>query len=275
MKRTQSALLMLLSLVLVGGAMALPITSSELSGLQWSFTQDPPDDAASSNNNSFETFGIGHAISNGFLYVAVQTNFPEAGAVGSDSYTGLTHFSPGDLYLNVGGTFQNGGGSVYGLATTSHANVVQQAYGGVWQSVQAGKLYENAIFATGTFEQYQLAHPNFQPDDGDGNNRQNSYPTLLRSGNQVAGDVSGILYRSVSGANWAFEIVYKVSLGALGLTGGIKDPATQLFWVMECGNDGVQHTVQGSGPPIVPEPSSLALLVAGLGALAARKRRTI
>lgn len=273
MKSTRNVSILLAFLTCLSGASALSISSGELQGLNWSFTSDSPSDAASSSGTSYETFGMGSAIKNGFLYVVVQTNFPEAGGVGSDSYTSVTHFSPGDLYVNVGGSFQNGGGNVFGLATTTHANVVQQAYSGIWPTVQAGKLYENAQFATGTFEQYQLAHPNYTPDDGDGNKRLNSYPTLLRGGSQAAGDVSGVLYRSSSNSGWAYEIIYKISLGALGLTGGAKDPLTQLFWVMECGNDGVEHYVKSGTDPVVPEPTTLALMVAGIGALAAKRRR--
>lgn len=257
-------------LALSGEASALSISPSELAGLTWTYTRDPSNDAASSSTASFETYGIGTAISNGYLYTVVQTNFPEAGALGSDSYTSMTHFSPGDLYINVGGTFQSGTGTVYGIATTSHANVVQQAYAGTWQSIQSGKLYKTATFATGTFEQYQLAHTNSAPDDGDGNNRLNSYPTLMQSGTEVSGDVSGVAYRSVTGSEWTYEIVYKVSLASLGLTGTVKDPATQVFWVMECGNDGTEGNVKSA--PSVPEPSSVVLLMAGLGALAAKRR---
>jgi hypothetical protein len=275
MMRKRCAAILTAILALMGEASALSISAGELAGLTWKYTKDSESDAASSTTASFETYGMGSAISNGFLYVVVQTNFPEGGALGSDSYTAVTHFSPGDLYVNVGGTFQSKTGSVYGLATTSHANVVQQAYAGAWQSVQAGKLYTNATFATGTFEQYQLSHSNSEPDDGDGNKRLNSYPSLMRSGTLAAGDVSGVLFRTVTGADWAYEIVYKVSLASLGLAGNSSDPEVQLFWVMECGNDGVQHAVRSGGDPVVPEPSTVALLMAGLGALIAKRRSIV
>ncbi len=262
-------------LAMTGEVSALSISTSELAGLNWSYTKDSDSDAASSATVSFETYGMGSAISNGFLYVVVQTNFPGDGALGSDSYTAVTHFSPGDLYLNVGGTFQSKTGSVYGVATTTHANVVQQAYAGSWQTVQAGKLYTNASFATGTFEQYQLSHSNAIPDDGDGSKRLNSYPSLMKSGTLAAGDVSGVLYRTVTGFEWAYEVVYKVSLASLGLAGNSNDPEVQLFWVMECGNDGVEHIVKSGGEPVVPEPSTIVLMMAGLGAVIAKRRRIL
>lgn len=253
-------------LMLTSGAFALSITDSELSALN--FTVNPDSTTDTSGPNAFKTFGMGHAIANGFLYVVVQTNFPEAGSTGSDSYTSMTHFSPGDLYLNVGGTFQGGGGSVYGVATTSHGNVVQQAYSGVWTNVSAGRLYSSATFADGTFEQYQHNFPSATPDDGDGNNKKNSYPTLIRSGSLVGGDVSGVRYRANGASDpWDWDIFYKISLSALGLVGG---ESLQAFWVMECGNDGVQDVFRN---PVVPEPATVALMGAGIAALAARRRR--
>jgi hypothetical protein len=252
----------------LGGAQALSISDGELSGLSWSYTPDSLTDTAGSA--AYRTYGSGYAISSGFLFVVVQTNFPEGGALGNDSYTSSTHFSPGDLYLNVGGSFQSGGGSVYGIATTSHANIVQQAYAGqIWDSVTAGKLYQNANFATGTYERYQDSTPGFDPDDGDGNNRVNSYPSFIRYGNEAAGDVSGVRYRATSGSPWAFDIFYKVSLTALGLAGG---ETIQSFWVMECGNDGTQQFIRN---PAVPEPSSIALVLAGVSAFAVRRRSII
>jgi hypothetical protein len=249
------------------GAFALSITDGELAALSFSVRQDSLTDTAGSN--AFKTYGLGHAIANGFLYVVVQTNFPEGGALGNDSYTSMTHFSPGDLYLNVGGTFQTGGGSAYGIATTSHANVVQQAYAGqIWDSVTAGRLYSNADFATGTYERYQNNTPSYDPDDGDGNNRLNSYPTLIRYGNQVAGDVSGVRYRNAGGP-WAFDIFYKVALSALGLN-PLGGDQVQAFWVMECGNDAAEQIFR---TPAVPEPTTVALLMAGVSALAFKRRR--
>jgi len=148
---------------------------------------------------------------------------------------------------------------------------LQQAYPGqIWTSVTAGNLYSNAVFATGTYEQYQLAYPTYAPDDGDGNNRKNSYPTLIKSGNLVAGDVSGVRYTNADAAKaWDYEIFYKVSLASLGLDPG---KTVQAFWVMECGNDGVQAFATNQA---IPEPSTVALITAGIAALAARRRNII
>jgi hypothetical protein len=265
MKSLATLTLAIVVCLTAGAANALSISDSELGSLSWTYSSDSTSDTAGSN--TFKTYGAGYSISGGFLYVVIQTNFPEAGSMASDSYTNSTHLSTGDLYLNVGGTFQSGGGTVYGLATTSHANVVQQAYAGQsWTPVSSGSLYKNASFATGTYEQYQQAYA-ATPDDGDGNNRKNSYPTLITAGSLVAGDVSGVRYRANGASNpWDWDIFYKVSLSALGLTGG---ETLQSFWAMECGNDGVQQMINN---PAVPEPTTIALMAAGISALAVRRR---
>jgi hypothetical protein len=172
----------------------------------------------------------------------------------------------GDLYINVGGTFQTNTGSVFGVATTSHANVVTQAYPGAWTSVTAGSLYSEATFATGTYEAYQQAKPNYQPDDGDGSTGKNSYPTLIMTGTQVAGDVSATAYFSTPSEAWDYEIYYKIAVSSLGID---PNEQVQLFWAMECGNDGTTTTFEKA----IPEPTSIALLMAGISALAVRNRR--
>jgi len=250
-------------------AVALSITDAELAPLSWNITPDPTNDSAGGSN--YQVFGVGHAISGNMLYVVVRTNFPEAGVSGGDSYAKPVTFSPGDLYINVGGTFQAGTGTEYGVASTSHGNVVTQAYATWGSPVIAGRLYNHnfvagsPMFADGTLERYQTDVPTFTPDDGDGNNLVNSYPTLIRFGGEI-GDFSGVRWRSNGPDPWAYDIYYKIDLTALGYTG----QAIQLFWTMECGNDGGQHFV-----PEIPEPTTMALLLTGVGVVAARKRRML
>ncbi len=262
-------LALLLGVFTMGAANALSISNSELASLNWTYTSDSSTDT--SGNNEFKTYGSGYAISGGFLYVVVQTSFPQAGTTGNDSYKNGVHIDTGDLYINVGGTFQSKTGSVYGIATTSHSNVVQQAYSGqTWTSVVAGSLYSNATFADGTYEQYQQAYPSADPDDGDGSNKKNSYPTLIKTGTRVSGDVSGVSYQTADAADaWDYEIYYKVSLTALGITDGMT---IQTFWAMECGNDGTQ---QSFSTPTVPEPTTVALMVAGISAFVVRRRSIV
>lgn len=258
-----------LALVAVPGY-SLSITQPELDALTWNFQADPLNDH--SGGSGFSVYGISCTVENGYLYVAVHTNFPKAGLSGSDSYGGNNLFNPGDLYINVGGTFQSGGGSAYGVATTSHGNNVTQAYAAWGAPVTEGELYSPAgggpFFANGTWESYQANFPTHSPDDGDGSLLTNSYPTMIRYGQEVAGDVSGVAYLANVGDPWAYDIVYKVDVTAIGYT-GVQD--LQLFWAMECGNDGAEVIKEGE----IPEPATMALLAAGISAMAVRRRSVL
>jgi len=250
---------------------SLSISQAEYDGL--TFT-DHHDDLLTdhSGGSGFSIYGISCTMENGYLYVAVHTNFPKAGLSGSDSYGQGILFNPGDLYINVGGSFQSGTGSAYGVATTTHTNNVTQAYGSWGAGVTEGGLYApdgsgNPFFADGTWEVYQ-AHFSGVVDpasDGDGSMFINSYPTMIRYGSAVGGDVSGVAYLANVGDPWAYDIVYKVDLSAIGYS-GTQD--LQLFWAMECGNDGVEITKDGE----IPEPTTVALLAAGISAMAVRRK---
>ncbi len=250
---------------------SLNITQGEFDGL--TFTDHYSDLLNDhSGGAGFSIFGISCTVENGYLYVAVHTNFPKAGLAGADSYSGGNTFDPGDLYINVGGTFQAGGGSAYGVATTTHGNNVTQAYGAWGAGVTEGGLYSPAaggpFFADGTWEVYEAHLGVVDPTDGDGSMFVNSYPTMIRYGTAVAGDVSGTAYFANATDPWAFDVVYKIDVDAIGFN-GTQD--IQLFWAMECGNDGVQITKEGE----VPEPATVALLAAGISAMAVRRKSVL
>lgn len=249
-------------------ANALSISDQEIASLSFNMVTDPFTDTA--GGSEFKVYGMGTAINNGFLYVVVQANLPIGGAISNDSYTNSTLLSPGDLYLNVGGTFQSGTGVSYGIATTSHGNVVQQAYHDTWLNVNAGSLYSGVTFANGTYEQYQYNLGYVVPDDGDGNTSLNSYPTLIRQGTLQSGDVSGVRYRNrLMAGSYAYEILYKVSLSAIGVT---DQTTIQAFWTMECGNDGVETVFR---TPSIPEPTTVGLLLFGLTGVISRRKNII
>jgi PEP-CTERM motif-containing protein len=267
------AAVMCMCLALSFSAGAGTITSTELSGLSWSITNDTLGDAA--GGDGYEVYGMGTAISGNSLYVVVRTNFDIANGVDwQDSYSPNVHLDPGDLYINVGGTFQSGTGTEYGVATTTHGNASPQAYTAWGSGVTAGGLYTadtasgSPMFADGTYEQYEHNYlgTTASPPDGDGNLRLNSYPTLIRYGADFGSDVAGVLTQSNSTDPWLYDLYYRIDLGALNAAG----ETIQLFWTMECGNDGVQ-TFATFGE--IPEPTTIALLLSGAGVLAARRRK--
>ncbi|MFW6158749.1 MAG: PEP-CTERM sorting domain-containing protein, partial [Planctomycetota bacterium] len=160
---------------------------------------------------------------------------------------------------------------VYGVATTTHGNVVQQAYPGeTWTDVTEGYLYTDAVFCDGTYEDYEAymtSHSRpYEPDDQDGSLHVNSYFALIKSGNEVIGE-SDISYQSVCGQPWDYEITGWVSRDAIGLGCNTE---YALFFSLECGNDGAEHGSETGDCP-VPEPAGASLMLIGL--LLARRRR--
>lgn len=271
MRMFNAAFLMLCVGITAGSVYSIPITDAEIGALNWEFQADLTTDH--SGGSGYSVYGMSCAMANGYLYVAVHTNFPQTGLVGSDSYSFNNLFDPGDLYINVGGSFQDGTGNPFGVATTSHGNNVAHAYGSWGDPVVQGSLYTplgggNPFFANGTWEVYEASIGVVDPSDGDGSILVNSYPTMIRYGTEVATDVAGMRYLPNSLDPWAFDIFYKVDVNALNYDGSQE---IQLFWAMECGNDGVQIIKAESAP----EPNTLTMLaVAGfLGLVFPKKKR--
>ncbi|MCA9415397.1 MAG: PEP-CTERM sorting domain-containing protein [Candidatus Omnitrophica bacterium] len=238
----------------------------------YSWCLDPYNDAA--GGNLFEVYKIGHAIENGKLYVSVKTGFPIGGARGGDSYDNRTWFSPGDLYLNVGGMFQTGNGTVYGIGTTDHSgDRTSDPNDGPWETVYDGKLYIGSNFATGTYETY----PTNTPSDGNNSDNMNNYPTLIMNYLTKVSGSSGFHYND----GWNYnEYFYWVDLAAIGLdvcedgscAGGTGlTQSLQITWAMECGNDLAECKIEACENE-VPEPSTVALVGAGVLALGKRRR---
>jgi len=248
-----------------GVAMALLFVSGSAMALSWTWVDDPTNDATGSS--AFQIYGMGYAFDADTLYYSVRTNFPESGVSGYDSYGGSYKFSPGDLRINAGG-------DIFGLAFTTHANVVPQAYPGTWPTVTKGRLYTNAVFADATYEGYEayLLSKGITPVPTDGNlyDGQNTYPTLIKGFASELTGVSSVQWvpDNNSSTPWVYEITGSVKTAALGLDAG---EAFDLFWTMECGNDAVKAT--GVSP--IPEPSTVLLLGAGLLGLGVAARRKL
>ena len=127
-------------------------------------------------------------------------------------------------------------------------------------------MYTDATFADGTYEDYQdwlgdHGRP-FAPNDGDGNNRINSYPTFIKSGTEVVG-ASALEYSRVHGKDWDYAITGWVDLDAIDLMAGMD---YAVFFAPECGNDGAVHT-NVVPAPVIPEPAVGLMLLLGLPVL--------
>ncbi|MBM4046237.1 MAG: PEP-CTERM sorting domain-containing protein [Planctomycetes bacterium] len=242
-------------------ALACLIASGSASALTWTTVWDPTNDEI---GPGYQVYGMSYAFDqDNTLYYSILTNFPEAGRTTTDSYGGPFHLSPGDLWINAAGT-------IYGLAFSTHANVVQQAYSDVWPTVTKGNLYKYATFADGTLEQYEawvLALRGIlpTPSDGDQFDGQNKYPTLIKGYSQEIAGQSNVQWVTASGQPWAYEIVGSINTAAIGLDAG---ETVQLFWSMECGNDAAMITTQAP----IPEPGTFLLLSIGIFGLRIARR---
>ncbi len=240
--------------------------SAAMAGPVW--TVDPYNDRT--GPAGFEVYQLGYEFAGDNLNVTIRTNYPSGGLSGTDTYgTGL--MSPGDLYINVGGSHNGGTGSVYGLGLTSHSGDLTLDWwdnGLPWSSVTAGHLYSGATFATGTYEGYPNAgFWDGTPYDGgkDPYNHDNNLPALIAGYSSDLGYQGAVNWNQVNGQSWQYEITASVSLADLNL----YDQPFELWWTMECGNDAIKAT--GCAPP-VPEPASLAFLGLGLVGLLRRRR---
>jgi len=240
---------------------------------EYKWCPDPPDDAV--GGNSYEVLGIGWTLVDHYLIVCVETNFPLAGLNGPDSYSSNAHFSPGDLYINVGGMFQMGNGFQFGIVTEPNPTGLDKTADpndGPWSSTfNPGDLIIGANFATGTFEGY----PTGTPSDGNDGDGVNDYPTLIM--NYLNGVVAGV----GNGFHYDGNYYYYVDLELLDFWSEVyggpsvldddwnRETSIQLSWSMECGNDLAEYKIE------IPEPTTVALLGAGMAAMAAKKRKRL
>lgn len=244
----------------------LAVTASLGGPYVW--TSDPGNDA--SGGSAWEIYGMGYRFEDGNLDIAIKTNVPETARWGGTSY-GSTWISPGDLYLNIGGSYAAGTGTSFGLGMTTHLN------GDIdndpnnnslpWKYVYQGGLYKDAVFSTGTYEDYGNAgYYSGTPWDGDGSSHNNNYPALIADYSDGIGYQGDPVWNSVSGESYEYLLTASIDRGLLGLDEG---DSFEVWWTTECGNDAVK--VSGVAPA-VPEPASLLLLSLGCAAVIRRRK---
>lgn len=258
-KATGRRWVMLAVLLGVTGAMAGPYT----------WVTDPSNDA--SGGAPYEIYGIGYRFEDGKIDIAIRTNFPEADVWGAVT-GGAEWLSPGDLYINVNGSYAAGTGTAYGLGMTTHLDGDKTATDHSddalpWKYVYKGGLYKDAVFATGTYEGYPNADLGTgTPWDGDGSNSNNNYPTLIADYYDGIGYQGDPVWNAVGGEDWEYVITASIDRTTLGLWEG---DSFEVWWSYECGNDAA---MAAGIAPAVPEPASLALLLIGCGTILRRRR---
>ncbi len=158
----------------IAALLALPGSSM---ALNWTYQADPANDAIGA---LCEVYRMGYAYDEQNLYVNILTDFPESGK--NSSYQGW--LTPGDLYVNVGGSHNAKSGDIFGLALTNHAgdlngNVEPDDNGYAWSGVAEGRLYSDARFVTGTYEGYQGANDWSEDGGNDPFGDANNIPTHI------------------------------------------------------------------------------------------------
>ena len=168
---------------------------------------DPVGDAF--GGDYFEVFGLDAGFLGNILYWQVRTNFNPQDDTGG-----------GDLYVNMGGTYQQANGTVSGIAVNAHTTT--------GTAVVPGDLYTQAQFLGGTEPAYATV------------------PTFINSYSQHVTGNSSATVSSVSTALWAYQIEGTLNPAALPNFAG---QSLQLVWSMYCGNDVAELVLQN--PPRV------------------------
>ena len=269
MKLFHYKILTILTLV----ATSLLLFTGNVLALNWTYTDDPADDA--SGGALYEVYRMGYAYDEENLYFNMRTGFPQTG----DSQG----IEAGDLYINVGGSHNAGTGDVYGLALTSHEgdmnNDIADDYSSVhtddnyaWSAVEQGHLYSDAVFSTGMYEDYDGADELSEDGGDDPFGGENNIPVHIADFGVDLGYQGDISWEQVDDY---YEVNAVISLDALGISSG---GTFELWWSMECGNELAMvsgEVIPEDPPTATPEPTTLLLLGGGFFAVVSitRKRK--
>jgi hypothetical protein len=143
---------------------------------------------------AYEVFGVDLAREGDSYSYRVRTNFDPLG-------------NTGEVYINIGGSYQTGGGRLAALGVRNRVNETGQ-------QIQPGTLYNNVTFAGG------VVRP--------------QHPIFARSYGDVTPGGAPLQVSQPTGRPWRYEINGTVALSALGITPA--DPF-EIGWGMYCGND--------------------------------------
>jgi len=256
-----------------------------------------------SDNGNYADGKFSFEIQTNFGDLAARTAFDNAHPSWRwiDSYTTtspylqLRNFAAGDLYIRVRSTIGQPD-KVYGLVLEARKGSAVTTDPDPWRASLAKAGYTSYAakeqgtlwldndnsFATGTYEDYAL-HFEEIPEMSqaqvlpglmnvasvsDDKEFRNSYPTLLLDGSAVNTSGNSATWTATTGNPYAGIWTGQFELPSFNA----QNEYIEVWWAMECGNDGVSVTAVRSGAE-VPAPSSLILLCIGLAPVALARIR--
>ncbi len=155
--------------------------------------------------SGYEVYGVEAGLIGSVVHYRVLTNYQAAA-------------SGGDVYINVGGTWQEGTGTVHGIAVNALSSYRQM--------LSAGDLYTDATFRTGVIFS---TRPTFITD----------------SIGHVSGSSTAVV-SSPAGIPSAYQVEGTFDTAALP---GYVDQSIQIAWAMYCGNDIGDVLIPGTSAP--------------------------
>lgn len=151
-------------------------------------------DVEAVGGSSYEVFGVDLARDDGVFTWRVRTNYDPLA-------------SGGDIYVNVGGSFTEGGGTLSAIAVRDRTTETGQ-------SVTAGQVLRDVDFRGGTIRQHN--------------------PIYAMSYSSSLTGIASVEVTSTPDRPWRYEINGVIPLAAIGADQG---DSVEFGWGMYCGND--------------------------------------